>query len=235
MTIARKDEYVREMFSSIAGKYDLLNTILSFNCHKSWRKFAVEQCWLGPGSRSLDVAAGTLDLSIEMAHAVGEDGSIVALDFCKPMLDIGIQKIERLHIMNIAAVIGDAEHLPFASNSFDAAAIAFGMRNVCDVRSVVNEMARVVRPGGRVVSLELAKPLNPVFRFVYNLYFYKIVPNIGGLVNGRKEPYAYLPASLTEFCSREEFSNIMSDAGLVDIRVDDLMGGIVAVHSGTKV
>ncbi len=234
MTDRPKDEQIEKLFSSISRRYDLLNTILSFNFHKRWRRFAAAQCGISEGNIALDVAAGTFDLSIELSKIVGKDGSIIAADFCIPMFEAGFPKLERLKISNIHPVLCNAMQLPFPSNTFDCASIAFGIRNVTDIQKAVNEMARVVRPGGKVVSLELAKPVNPIFRFIYNIYFYKALPIIGGYLNGYKE-YKYLPESLTRFCSRDQFANIMINAGLRDIKVHNLVGGVAAVHSGTKV
>ena len=237
MTISykSKEEYVKNLFSSIALRYDLLNTILSFNCHKRWRRFAVRMCGLHPGDSALDVAAGTLDFAIELSNMVGASGNVTAIDFCLPMLETGLLKLRKRKINGIAVVEGNAEHLPFADNMFNAATIGFALRNVSSIENTFFEMARVVKPGGKVVSLELAKPTNTLFRFVYEFYFYKALPLIGGFFNGRLEPYRYLPESLKNFKTRDEISQIMRQSGLDDIKVYDLTGGIVAVHVGTKV
>ncbi|HUV05163.1 MAG TPA: bifunctional demethylmenaquinone methyltransferase/2-methoxy-6-polyprenyl-1,4-benzoquinol methylase UbiE [Armatimonadota bacterium] len=230
----RKEEYIEELFASIAPRYDLLNSILSFNCHKRWRAFAVRQCGLSQGDAALDVCAGTLDLAIELAKVVGPTGRVVAVDFCRPMLDVGRRKLEKRGIGSLFPAEGSAERLPALSNSFDAATIGFALRNVVSVENTLAEMVRVVKPGGRVVSLELAKPEGPVFRRLHRLYFYHVLPFIGGAVNGRREAYQYLPESLERFHSREELSGMMRKAGLGDVRVHDLAGGAVAVHVGTK-
>lgn len=233
-TRSSKEEYIEELFASIAPRYDLLNSLLSFNRHKYWRSFAVRQCRLAPGDKALDVAAGTLDFSIELSKVVSPSGEVMAVDFCRPMLEIGRRKVENLGVGNITLIEGNAEHLPVPSNSFRAATIGFAMRNVDSVERTLAEMTRAVEPGGRVVCLELAKPQGPLFKRVYNLYFYRMLPLVGGLVNRSKEPYAYLPASLKTFHSREELSRVMTKVGLADIEVHDLTGGIVAVHVGTK-
>jgi len=229
-----KEKYVEQLFASIAPRYDLLNSILSFNCHKRWRAFAVRQCRLSPGDAALDVCAGTLDLAIELSKVVGPTGRVVGVDFCRPMLDIGRRKLEKRRIGNVFPVEGNAERLPVPSNSFQAAIIGFALRNVASVENTLAEMARVVEPGGRVVSLELARLEKPVFGWLYRLYFYHILPVVGGAINGRREPYKYLPESLKHFCSREELSRIMQKVGLGDVRVYNLAGGAVAVHVGTK-
>jgi demethylmenaquinone methyltransferase / 2-methoxy-6-polyprenyl-1,4-benzoquinol methylase len=229
-----KEEYVEELFASIAPRYDMLNSLLSFNRHKYWRSFSVRQCRLSQGDRALDVAAGTLDFAVELSKTVGPAGEVVAVDFCRPMLDFGRQKIQRQCITNISLIEGNAEHMPVPSNSFRAATIGFALRNVADVERTIAEMARAVEPGGRVVCLELARPQGPIFKHIYNLYFNQILPCVGGLVSRTDGPYAYLPASLRSFCTREELVGVMEKVGLADIEVHDLTGGIVAVHVGTK-
>ena len=231
---ASKEEYIERLFTSIAPRYDLLNSLLSFNRHKYWRRFAVGQCDLWPGDTALDVCAGTGDFAIELAGTVGAHGRVVAVDFCRPMLEIGRRKLEKRRVPNVCLTEGNAEHLPLPSNSFRAATIGFALRNVASVENTLAEMTRVVEPGGRVVSLELAKPCGRLFGPIYNLYFYHILPLIGGAVNGRRELYEYLPASLTTFHSRKELSQIMEKVGLADIRVHDLTGGVAAVHVGIK-
>jgi demethylmenaquinone methyltransferase/2-methoxy-6-polyprenyl-1,4-benzoquinol methylase len=231
---APKEEYIEQLFASIAPRYDLLNSLLSFGCHKRWRRFAVRTCGLSPGDRALDVCAGTLDLAIELSKAVGRSGEVTAVDFCREMLNIGRRKLERRGIGNISMIEGNAERLPLSSNSFRAATIGFALRNVESIDNTFAEMARIVEPGGRVVSLELAKPVAPAFKCVYNLYFHRLLPVIGGAVSGRRESYEYLPESLRNFPPREELSRIMEKAGLADIKVYDLTGGVAAVHVGIK-
>jgi demethylmenaquinone methyltransferase / 2-methoxy-6-polyprenyl-1,4-benzoquinol methylase len=230
----KKADFVRELFASIAPRYDLLNSILSFNRHKYWRAFAVRQCGLSAGDTALDVGAGTLDFAIELSKAVGESGLVVAVDFCRPMLDIGAEKLRKRGVGNVSLIEGDAEQLPVTSDSFCAATTGFVLRNVESVERTIAEMTRAVRPGGKVVCLELAKPKGRLFGPIYNLYFNRVLPCVGGIVNRRRGPYDYLPASLKDFCSREELAGIMKKVGLDDIRVRDLTGGVVAVHVGTK-
>jgi demethylmenaquinone methyltransferase/2-methoxy-6-polyprenyl-1,4-benzoquinol methylase len=230
----KKADFVRELFASIAPRYDLLNSILSFNRHKYWRAFAVRQCGLSHGDAALDVGAGTLDFAIELSRAVGESGRVIAVDFCRPMLEIGSEKLGKRGITNVSLIEGNAEQLPVPSDSFRAATTGFVLRNVESVRRTIAEMARAVEPGGRVVCLELAKPKGRVFGPIYNLYFNRALPCIGGIANRRRGPYDYLPASLEDFCSREELAGIMEKEGLGDVRIWDLTGGVVAIHVGTK-
>lgn len=229
-----KEEFIDQVFTSIAPRYDLLNSILSLNLHKYWREFAARKCCLAPGDSVLDVAAGTLDFAFALSKAVGPEGRVVAVDFCKPMLEIGIRKMKRRGITNIEVMEGNAERLAVPDNSFKAATIGFALRNVSDVEATLKEMVRAVEPGGRVVSLELISPENPVFRKIYTACARRIIPAVGGLISGYKEPYKYLPASVERFCSREELSAIMLKVGLKDVKVYNLTFGIAAVHVGIK-
>ena len=229
-----KAEYIEGLFASIAPRYDLLNSILSFNRHKGWRRFAANQCGLQPDDGAVDVCAGTLDFAIELSKVVGRNGSVTAVDFCRPMLEVGKRKLAKRGIGNVAVMEANAESLPLPSDSFRAATIGFALRNVSSVEKTLGEMARVVCKGGRVVCLELALPRWRLFRSVYGLYFNRFLPFIGGVVNGKKEPYEYLPASVASFCSREELAAIMEKVGLTDIAIYDLAGGAATVHVGTK-
>ena len=229
-----KAQYIERLFASIAPRYDLLNSVLSFNLHKGWRKFAVSQCNLWPGDKALDVCAGTLDFAIELSKIVGDKGEVTAVDFCRPMLEVGRGKLSRRGIENVSVIEADAESLPLPSDSFQAATIGFALRNVSSAEKTISEMARAVCKGGRVVCLELALPRGRLFRSIYGLYFNRILPFIGGAVNGKREPYEYLPASVESFCSREELADIMRKVGLTDITVYDLTGGAATVHVGTK-
>lgn len=220
------------MFGAIAGRYDLLNSILSFNTHKWWRRVALRQCRLQPGMAALDVGAGTADMAIGMAAQVGPAGTVLGVDFCEPMLQVGAGKLAARRLADrIHLAAGDAQALPLSSNCVDASITAFVLRNVTDVQQTFREMARVTRPGGRVVSLELSRPSSPLLRSLYYLYFYRALPFVGGLLS-RKEAYTYLPNSLTHFHSVEELAEMMRRAGLEDVRVIRLMGGIAAVHAG---
>ncbi|MHB0912479.1 MAG: class I SAM-dependent methyltransferase [Armatimonadota bacterium] len=225
-----KEEYIERLFASIAPRYDLVNSVLSLGMHKRWRRFAAAQCGLAPGGSAIDVAAGTLDLSIELSRLVGPEGRVVAVDFCAPMLDLGRAKLAKRGIENIETVHGNAESLP--DGCFDAATIGFALRNVESVDRTLSEMARVVRPGGRVISLELARPEHPLLARFYDAYS-RLVPVVGGLMR-KREPYEYLPASIARFHSRRELAGLMERAGLSDIRIYDLAGGAATVHVGTK-
>ncbi|MEW6274271.1 MAG: demethylmenaquinone methyltransferase [Bacillota bacterium] len=231
-----KEEYVHEIFSAIAHRYDLLNSLLSFNRDKAWRRFAVLRTGLKPGGRGLDVCCGTGMFAIEQAKVVGPGGKVVGVDFCAKMLaraKINIGKTPYGSVIEL--VHGNAVNLPLADNAFDCATIGFALRNVPDIPKTIAEMARVVHPGGKVVSLELSRPTAPVFKQLYYLYFNYLVPIIGRLGVGISGPYGYLPASLKNFPDQEEIKNIFEGVGLKDVRYYKLTGGVVSVHVGTVV
>ena len=227
----KKEKYVQSMFSSIAHRYDLLNTLLSLNRDKYWRRFAVECSGLEPGGSAIDVATGTGEFAIELAKAVGPEGKVVGVDFCREMLDIAEEKCRGLCI---ELAEGNAQELPYPDDTFDLATIGFALRNVESVEKTLKEMVRVAKPGGRVISLEFTQPDNRLFRRIYYAYFFKILPIVGGLVSRSKEAYTYLPGSVVRFPGKMELKEIMENAGLEDVEIYSLTGGIVAVHIGVK-
>lgn len=232
----KKEEYVHALFSSIAHRYDLLNTVLSFNQDKAWRRFAVRQSGLKSGGYGLDVACGTGMLSFEQAKAVGATGRVTGVDFCEEMLKKAEDNLKKTPYQGILSFMqGNAVALPFPDNTFDCATIGFALRNVPDVRKTIEEMARVVKPGGKVVNLELGKPGALGFKQAYWLYFDKLVPVMGRLGVGLKGPYSYLPNSLKHFMHQTEIRELFTELGLAEAKNYDLTGGIVAVQVGTKV
>lgn len=230
-----KEKYVHSVFAAIARRYDLMNTLLSFNRDKYWRRFAVAGTGLAPGGRALDVCCGTGLLSLELARAAGPDGRVTGLDFCREMLDVAAANIAASpYGRSVELVEGNAMALPFPDDSFDCATIGFALRNVPDIAAVLAEMRRVVRPGGTVVSLELAKPGAPVFKQLYYLYFEQILPLLGKAGVGVDGPYRWLPESLRRFPHQAEVRDIFRAVGLKEAVYHELTGGIVAVHIGRK-
>ncbi|HEX6971158.1 MAG TPA: bifunctional demethylmenaquinone methyltransferase/2-methoxy-6-polyprenyl-1,4-benzoquinol methylase UbiE [Limnochordia bacterium] len=228
-----KEAYVREMFSRIAGRYDLLNRLLSVRRDVAWRRRAAALAGCGPGSRVLDVATGTGDLAFELARRVGETGEVVGVDFVPDMLALAERKAaRRAEGRRCRFLLANAMSLPFPDASFDAATIAFGLRNLADFAGGLSEMRRVVRPGGRVVVLELSTPVWPGLRQVYRWYFHRVVPSIGRWVQGIAGPYDYLPESVRRFPDQESLAALMVASGLVDVEYVNLTGGIAAVHVG---
>lgn len=227
-----KRDQVVAMFGRLAPGYDRLNTVLSFGLHHRWRRFAARQCGFPPGGRALDVGAGTADFIIAV---IGDRGSALGVDPCEPMLRVGLEKLARRGMAARARlVVGEAERLPTPDNSFDCATIGFTLRNVTDVDATFREMARAVKPGGRVVSLEIAKPERWPMRPLFFFYFYRLSPWLAQLFGGERQGYEYLPDSLKAFKTRAELADSMRRAGLDDIRVFNLSGGVVCVHVGRK-
>jgi len=228
-----KSEYVREMFADIAHRYDLLNSILSFNRHYSWRRKAVRLARLSPGDSALDVCTGTGDFAIELYRAVGEEGKVIGSDFCAPMVALGKEKTNAVSDGRINMMVADAQALPYCGDLFDCVTVGFGIRNVADTQRAFNEMSRVTKPGGRVVCLEFNSPRNPILRSAVRFYEMKILPRIGAMLS-KSEAYTYLPKSIQAFHSREDLVRIMNNAGLNDVGVYDLNLGSVCIHIGTK-
>ncbi|MCL6453840.1 MAG: demethylmenaquinone methyltransferase [Alicyclobacillus sp.] len=232
-----KAAHVKSVFSQIAERYDVMNSVLSFYQHKLWRRFAMRQMRLQAGDTALDVACGTGDWTLSLAQTVGADGRVTGIDFCAPMLEVAKRKLGDRGLLRggrVRLLEGDAMNLPFADATFDAATIGFALRNVPDIRTVLKEMTRVVRPGGQVVSLELSKPEGRLFRSVYYLYFNRILPLVGALAVGKRAPYAWLPESLVDFPNRLGLEQLFQEAGLVNVRSWPLTGGIAALHIGYK-
>lgn len=231
VSASEKADYVRRMFDDIAPRYDVLNTVLSAGIHRSWRTFAARCSGLTAGDRVLDVCTGTGEWTAALRKAVGATGTVVGADFSLPMLRGGDGRFARNDASRTQA---DAARLPFRDDNFDAATVAFGIRNVADRDRGFAEMTRVVKPGGRVVCLEFAEPHDGPFRLLYEAHARWVMPQIGGIVSGRPDAYAYLPASVARFSSRAELADIMRGAGLVDVRWIDLTFGLVCVHVGVK-
>jgi demethylmenaquinone methyltransferase / 2-methoxy-6-polyprenyl-1,4-benzoquinol methylase len=216
---------VRAMFDRIAGPYDLMNSVMTAGLHHRWRQRAVDLARVGPGATALDVATGTGDLAIELASR-GAD--VTGSDFSQGMLDVARRKAPNLRWEH-----GNALELPYADGSFDAATVGFGARNFSDLDRGLREMARVVRPGGRVVVLEITTPQKPPLSTFFSLWFDRIVPMLGKLAK-EPEAYTYLPNSVKRFPGPRDLGGMLAGAGLVDVRWILTAGGIIALHSGTK-
>ncbi|QRG70569.1 demethylmenaquinone methyltransferase [Brevibacillus choshinensis] len=230
-----KAQYVHSVFESIADEYDKMNNVISFGSHVAWRNYTMKQMNIKPGQKALDVACGTADWTIALAEAVGKDGSVVGLDFSQNMLDVGAYKVSQKGVGHIVDLVnGDAMKLPYEDNTFDFATIGFALRNVPDIQTVLNEMARVVKPGGKVVSLEVSKPPFIPYRKLFYFYFYNILPLVAKWTVNKYEQYAWLPKSLTNFPDSRELARMFQEAGLDPVQVKLFMGGVSALHIGTK-
>lgn len=231
-----KKQRVQDIFSSVADKYDLMNDLMSFGTHRLWKRFVVEKTNLKPGDSAIDVCGGTADIAMLMAKRVGEKGKIVVYDINREMLEIGRDKcIDSGFLKNIRYVQGDAEEIGFEDNTFHCATVGFGIRNVTHLETAFKEMTRVVKPGGRVICLEFSHPTSKVFGKLYDLYSFKVMPEIGELVTGNRGAYTYLPESIRKFPPQEELKKILEDVGLFKVKYYNLFNGIAAVHIGVKV
>lgn len=229
-----KEQFVHSVFESIAGKYDIMNDIMSFRRHKAWRKFTMKKMDMKRGDSAVDICCGTCDWSIALAEAT-QTGNVIGLDFSEGMLEVGRRKIEERKLQNrISLVQGNAMELPFEDNAFDYATIGFGLRNVPDLVQVLKEMQRVVKPGGMVVCLELSKPMKQPFKGIYFFYFERVLPLLGKLFAKRYEQYKWLPESLAIFPDREQLAVIFRETGLQEVQSFPLTGGIAALHIGRK-
>ena len=223
---------VRQMFSSIATRYDVTNEVLSFGIHRLWRRSAVRLSGAKPGDSVLDCATGTGDLALAFKHKVGASGRVVGTDFCPEMLQSAPAKAQK-EGLQVEFQVADAMALPFADATFEVASIAFGIRNVDDPVKCLKEMARVVKPGGRVVVLEFGQPRG-VFGALFRFYSKTIMPAIGGLLTGNRAAYEYLPRTAAAFPAGERFLGLMDQAGAYRERVANPMTfGTSYVYVGT--
>ena len=221
------EEQVRAMFDRIARVYDPLNSVMTAGLHQRWRERAADMAGLRPGDRALDVATGTGDLALALAERVGPSGQVVGSDFSERMLELARQKAPALRFETANAL-----DLPYEDASFDAATVGFGARNFADLPRGLAEMTRVVRPGGRVVVLEITTPQRPPLSWFFRLWFDRLVPLIGR-VAGDPEAYSYLPNSVRRFPDARGLAAAMAAVGLVEVRWLLTAGGIIAIHAGT--
>lgn len=231
-----KKEKVREMFDSISGDYDKLNHIMSLDVDRTWRKRALKRIVDTAGPLSvLDLACGTGDFSVAIAERL-ESGHVTGVDLSEGMLKVMEEKVAREGLgSKVSAELGDGEDLHFPDASFDRVTIAFGIRNFEDKAKGLRETLRVLKPGGRLVILELSRPENAVVRWFYDLYFLHVMPAIGGSVSGDKAAYKYLPASVVKFPSKDEFMAMMREAGFGNVSHKAFTFGICRMFIGEKV
>lgn len=226
---------IRSMFASISRRYDLLNHLLSLNQDKRWRRKTVESTSSGANELVLDVCTGTADLAIAYASRPGHSGFVVGTDFCPEMLTLGKQKLDATGNDRLALLAADTLRLPFADNTFDIVSVAFGIRNVSDLRLGIREMARVTKTGGRVVILEFSLPENRLFGGLYVFYFTKILPFVGRTISrAGNNAYSYLPSSVLQFPTKVEMMAVLRECGLADVAAAQYSLGIVTQYTGIK-
>ena len=221
---------VREMFGRIAGRYDLLNHLLSGNVDKRWRQVVAKRVREGMSGEALilDVACGTGDLSLSLFESTG--ARVIGTDFCRPMLSLAAGKLPR----QITLVEGDALSLPFKEGTFDVVTIAFGLRNLSDISSGLKELRRILKPKGRVAVLEFSRPSNAVLRTLFGIYFRNVLPLLGGMISGSLKAYSYLPSSVSRFPNQQQLAKLMEQAGFDQVSYENLTGGIAALHMGRR-
>ncbi|MDI6735008.1 MAG: class I SAM-dependent methyltransferase [bacterium] len=252
-----RKHYVQKLFSNIAHNYDRLNGIISFGFHHQWRKFAISKAQLIPGNLILDLCSGTADFAI-CAAKENEGIRVIGLDFCDEMLEIGKEKIKKIglsdrielkkaslpatsiqgfresHSVRVCDSIDSKICLLFKENTFDVVTIGFGLRHL-NISGIFNEVERVLKPEGRLITLDAAKPTGLVMKGLHRIYFYRILPLLGRIFHGDKEPYNYLPKSLDLYLpDKEGLKKLMEKAGFVEVQYFNLLGGVATVHLGFK-
>jgi demethylmenaquinone methyltransferase/2-methoxy-6-polyprenyl-1,4-benzoquinol methylase len=220
------------MFASIAPRYDAANRVISAGLDEGWRRRAIELLDVPPDGRVIDLCCGTGDVSFHLLRT-HPALSVTGIDFCAPMLDRARERAEKEARGCVTFLEGDVTSLPFGDDAFDGATMGFSMRNV-DIGATLREVGRVLKPGARFVNLDMSKAPNKVWKGFFDLYFYRVVPLVGGMVGGSRAAYTYLPNSLTHHPSAVELRDRFTNAGFKDAGFLPLMGGSIAVHYGTK-
>lgn len=231
----QKAKLVGEVFHSVAGKYDLMNDLMSFGVHRLWKRYAIEMSAVRPGQTVLDIAGGTGDLTLKFARQVGPHGQVFLADINASMLTVGRDKLlDQGCAGNVNYIQANAESLPFQDNSIDCITIAFGLRNVTDKQKALNSMARILKPGGRLLVLEFSKPVSGTLEKLYDQYSFTVLPVMGKVVAGDSESYRYLAESIRMHPDQKTLKHMMRKAGLEDVEYHNMTGGIVALHRGFK-
>ncbi|MDY6790669.1 MAG: bifunctional demethylmenaquinone methyltransferase/2-methoxy-6-polyprenyl-1,4-benzoquinol methylase UbiE [Thermodesulfobacteriota bacterium] len=231
-----KSRLIRGYFNSVALKYDMMNTLLSFGIHHIWKKIAVRMLSLNDGDKVLDVCGGTGDLAVLADKAVRPQGDVTLYDFSRAMINAGRFKKNNLPLRKrIQYIQGDVQQLSFQDDSFDAAMVGFGIRNVMDMKTGFKEMYRVLKPGGKMMCLEFSKPVSPLFRLLYNYYSFQVIPLLGKAITGSVQAYTHLPESIRAFPLPYELKAILQDIGFFHVTYRKLTNGIAVIHLAKKI
>lgn len=229
----KKEEKVAEVFHSVASKYDVMNDVMSLGIHRLWKRTMIELTGARKGQRALDLAGGTGEIAMKVAKRVGDEGHVVLSDINSSMLEEGRKRaINSGFINNISFELINAESIPFPDKSFDLVTISFGLRNVTDKLKALQEMKRVIKPGGRVVVMEFSKPVTPGLSPIYDFYSFKALPLMGKLIANDEASYRYLAESIRMHPDQETMKDMMLEAGFDEVEYKNLTGGIVAIHRG---
>ncbi|TCK04738.1 bifunctional demethylmenaquinone methyltransferase/2-methoxy-6-polyprenyl-1,4-benzoquinol methylase UbiE [Marinobacterium mangrovicola] len=233
--VDEKVKRVAGVFHSVAGKYDLMNDLMSGGIHRLWKRLTIEQSGARAGMKVLDIAGGTGDLTLKFSRIVGPTGGVVLADINDSMLKVGRDKLINSGAAgNIEYVQANAECLPFEDNSFDIITIAFGLRNVTDKDAALASMNRVLKPGGKLMVLEFSKTNNPLLTKAYDFYSFNVLPQMGRVIANDSESYRYLAESIRMHPDQETLKQMMANAGFVNCRYQNMTGGVVALHTGIK-
>lgn len=231
----KKADLVRDVFDSVASRYDIMNDMMSGGMHRLWKRFTIEQANVRPGQQVLDLAGGTGDLALKFSRLVGDSGHVVLADINAAMLNEGRRRLVDAGASgNVSIAQVNAEALPFAANSFDCLTIAFGLRNVTDKHAALESMYRVLKPGGKAMILEFSRPADAI-KPAYDLYSFKVLPALGKLIAKDADSYQYLAESIRMHPDQETLKGMMQDAGFERCRYHNLMAGIVALHIGYRI
>jgi demethylmenaquinone methyltransferase/2-methoxy-6-polyprenyl-1,4-benzoquinol methylase len=230
-----KRQWVLRHFNSIARQYDWMNTVLSFGLQHSWKRAAIQAMELNPGDRVLDLCGGTADLSILATREIGPGGSVVLYDINRAMIEAGRPKVARTSLARrIWYVQGDAEQIALRDGQFEAAMVGFGIRNLTRMERGLEEMYRILKPGGKLMCLEFSIPTSGWFRWLYHFYSFHIMPLAGHMLAGTREAYTYLPESIRKFPLPEELASILGRIGFSNVTYRPLTNGIAVIHLGEK-
>lgn len=230
-----KASMVAEVFHSVAGKYDVMNDVMSLGIHRLWKRYTIDCSGIRPGHTVLDLAGGTGDLALKFARLTGKTGKVVVADINASMLQVGRDRLRDQGVTgNVEWVQADAEQLPFPENHFDLVTIAFGLRNVTDKARALKSIYKVLKPGGRLLVLEFSKPTNDAFSKVYDWYSFNLLPTMGQVIANDPDSYRYLAESIRMHPNQETLEQMMQEAGFEQTSYDNLTGGVVALHKGFK-
>ena len=233
--VDEKQAKVADVFHSVASKYDIMNDLMSGGIHRIWKRLTIEQSGVRRGHKVLDIAGGTGDLTMRFSRLVGSEGKVVLADINDSMLRVGRDRLmDRGITGNVEFVQANAEALPFPDNTFDCITIAFGLRNVTFKEKALASMARVLKPGGKVMVLEFSKTENPLLTKAYDIYSFSLLPKIGKLIAGDEDSYRYLAESIRMHPDQETLKRMMEEAGLTQCKYQNMTGGVVALHTGIK-
>jgi demethylmenaquinone methyltransferase/2-methoxy-6-polyprenyl-1,4-benzoquinol methylase len=234
--VEEKTYRVREVFNSVARRYDLMNDLMSAGLHRLWKRVAIETIAIRPGMQILDLASGTGDLARAMSRRAGSDGHVVLGDINDQMLRVGRDRcIDRGELKGLSWCQCDAETLPYPSESFDRVTIGFGLRNVTNKEAALEEMYRVLKPGGKALILEFSKPVSASLSQIYDVYSFSVLPAMGQLVAQDKESYQYLAESIRKHPDQDTLADLLGSAGFKSVVYQNLTGGIVTIHTGVKI